>query len=160
MNRALAWLAAALGGALVAGPGMAAPMELELPTLDGARFFHLSEARGRQVVLNFWDDECPPCVREMPMLDRAAKSRRDVLFVGVTVAVRRRAQDFLESHAVSYLQLAGPPESRGLLRRFADRAGALPHTAVLRPDHTLCAVHTGEIDAAWLDAALGRCAAD
>jgi len=157
MNRALMGLAAAIA-ALAVSAAAPAPMELELPTLDGARFFHLSEARGRLVVLNFWDDECPPCVREMPMLERVSRSRRDVLFVGVTVAERRRAETFLDSHAVSYLQLAGPPEPRGLLRRFSNRAGALPHTAVLRRDHTLCAVHTGEIDAAWLDAALSRCA--
>ena len=159
MNRALAALAMAIAAALAAVATAAEPLDLELPTLDGARFFKLSQVRGRAVVLNFWDDECPPCVREMPMLERASKSRHDVLFVGVTVAERRRAQEFLESHAVSYLQLAGPPEPRGLLRRFANRAGALPHTAVLRPDHTLCAVRTGEIDAAWLDAALSRCAA-
>jgi len=158
MNRAFAWLAAAIVAALASVASAAQPIELELPTLDGARFFSLSQARGRLVVLNFWDDECPPCVREMPMLDRASKARSDVLFVGVTVAERRRAQNFLEAHGVSYLQLAGPPEPRGMLRRFSDRAGALPHTAVLRPDHTLCAIHTGEIDAEWLDAALNRCA--
>lgn len=134
------------------------PVELELPTLDGGSFFSLLQAGDRPVVLNFWDDECPPCVREMPLFDRTAKARRDVLFVGVALTERRRALDFLEAHAVDYLQLAAPPEPRGVLRRFSNRTGALPHTVVLRADHTLCAVRTGEVDAAWLKAALDRCA--
>lgn len=136
----------------------AGPMDLELAALDGTRFFSLSQARGRPVVLNFWDDECPPCVREMPLLDRVSKARNDVLFLGVALAERRRSLDFLELHPVGYLQLAGPPEPRGVLRRFSNGAGALPHTVVLRPDHTQCAIRTGEVDAAWLDAALNRCA--
>ncbi len=157
MRRTLQLLLAAGLAALGHVACASAQLDLELPTLDGARFFSLSQVRGRPVVLNFWDDECPPCVREMPLFDRVSQARNDVLFVGIALAERRRSLDFLEAHAVTYLQLAAPPEPRGVLRRFSNRIGALPHTVVLRPDHTLCAIRTGEVDAAWLDSALSRC---
>ena len=135
----------------------ATPMDLELPRLDGQAFFRLSAVRSGPVVINFWDTECPPCSREMPLLDRFARSHPDALVIGVSLAPRARTRDFLDERPVGYLQLLGPPEPRGLLRRFRDPAGALPHTVVLRQDHSLCATRTAEVSREWLDAALQRC---
>jgi len=140
--------------------GAAGTMELELPTLDGQRFFRLSDEQGRLVVVNFWDTECPPCVHEMPLLDKIARSHPDAIFVGVTVSDRNRAQNFLEEHAVGYLQLLGPHDPKGVLRRFGDPSTALPHTAIVRRDHSLCATHTGEVSLDWVNAALSRCRSD
>jgi len=134
-----------------------APLDFELPTLDGKRFFRLSETHNRITVVNFWDTECPPCVREMPLLNRISKLHPDVLFIGATVSERNKARDFLDDHPVGYLQLAKPPDPGGFLRRFGDPVGALPHTIVLNNDHSLCAMRTGEIDQDWIDSALQRC---
>ena len=132
-------------------------LDFELARLDGREFFRLSAGRGGPVVINFWDTECPPCAREMPLLDRVARARPDALMVGVSLAPRGQTRDFLDGHPVGYLQLLGPAEPRGLLRRFGDPTGALPHTVVLREDRSLCEAHTGEVSREWLDAALLRC---
>ena len=133
------------------------PLDFELPTLDGKRFFRLSETGKRIIVVNFWDTECPPCVREMPLLDKAAKSHPDAFFIGVSVSERNKARNFLADHPVGYLQLAKPTDPAGFLRRFGDRVGGLPHTMVLKVDHSLCETRTGEIDQNWIESALQRC---
>ncbi|MBE3551969.1 MAG: TlpA family protein disulfide reductase [Kyrpidia tusciae] len=60
------------GGGPKAAVGQSAP-ELTLTDLEG-RTFHLSDYRGRVVVLNFFTSWCPPCQQEAPDLARFARS--------------------------------------------------------------------------------------
>lgn len=61
-----------VAGAQAAGfearPATAAP-ELHARDLNGAPRT-LADYRGKVVVLNFWASWCPPCLREMPSLER------------------------------------------------------------------------------------------
>lgn len=51
--------------------GSAAP-DFSLPGLGGSQQ-GLNEAQGKPVVVNFWATWCPPCVEEMPLLDKYAQ---------------------------------------------------------------------------------------
>jgi peroxiredoxin len=68
--------------------GMAAP-EFELPDLEGARH-RLADFRGKVVVLNFWATWCPPCIDEMPSLEKLhrALAERGVAVVAISVDER------------------------------------------------------------------------
>ena len=52
------------------------------------RELRLSELRGHPVVLNFWSRDCPPCVSELPNLERLSQQGRSRgSFRVVTVSV-------------------------------------------------------------------------
>ncbi len=53
--------------------------------------------------------------------------------------------------------LYGPSEPRGLLARFGNPHGGLPHTVLLDAKRQTCAQRTGEVDEDWLRNALNRC---
>jgi thiol-disulfide isomerase/thioredoxin len=136
---------------------------LDFELADGRRFMRLSALPPRTTVVNFWRFDCPPCVREMPLL--ADLARQDLARV-VTIALQRPSETEYQSPpavtaalAPPVIALHGPSEPRGLLGRFGDPRGALPHTVVLDARRRPCAQRTGEISAAWLAEAVARCKA-
>jgi len=142
------------GGAARAAPP---PMSLQLPLLDGSRFVKLSELTDRAVVLNFWGSECPPCVREMPLLASLSSQYADVQFLGVATDSRELAMRFVDRFRPPYPQLIATSRADVLMRRFGNTTGGLPYTVVLTPSHQLCAAHVGEVDASWIAGAISRC---
>jgi cytochrome c biogenesis protein CcmG, thiol:disulfide interchange protein DsbE len=129
-------------------PGKAAP-PLRLPTLDGGTL-DLAALRGRPVVVNFWATWCEPCVREFPLLARAAAGHRAERLAVVGVLVQDRpdaARAFVRQHG------GGWPMGVDADRRTADAWGVvgLPHTVFVRPDGTLAAHQLGELTPATLD---------
>jgi len=134
-----------------------AVQELELPEINGARMLRLSAYVAQPLVLNFWSSDCPPCVAEMPLLEKASARHPNVQFIGIAVDSRLKAQQFLLTQQVNYVQAVAPLQSDGILRRFGNRKGVLPFTVVLDRTHRLCRSKSGGVDADWLDRTLRTC---
>ncbi|MBO8170642.1 MAG: thiol-disulfide oxidoreductase ResA [Bacillaceae bacterium] len=66
--------------------GAKAP-DFVLPELRGGTI-QLSDLKGKGVVLNFWGSWCPPCVEEMPALNRAYHKYQDdgVEIIGINIS--------------------------------------------------------------------------
>jgi peroxiredoxin len=129
-------------------PGRPAPA-LRLPTLDGGRL-DLTALRGRPVLVNFWATWCEPCVREFPLLRRAAAAHRADRLAVVGVLTNDRpaaARAFTRRHGATW------PVAVDDRATTATRWGAvgLPHTFFIRPDGTLAAHQLGELTQATLD---------
>jgi thiol-disulfide isomerase/thioredoxin len=130
-------------------PGRAAPA-LRLPALGGGRV-DLAALRGRPVLVNFWATWCEPCVREFPLLAKAAATHRGgrLAVVGVLVEDRQdAARAFVARHGGAW------PVGVDADRRAAAAWGVtvgLPHTFFVRPDGTLASHQLGELTPASLD---------
>jgi cytochrome c biogenesis protein CcmG, thiol:disulfide interchange protein DsbE len=76
-----------------------------LKTMDG-RPFSMDALKGKPVLLNFWFIKCPPCVEEMPVLNRFRKSFGDsVHFVAVTFDTKQDVQQFLKKQQFNFLHI-------------------------------------------------------
>jgi thiol-disulfide isomerase/thioredoxin len=150
----------ALWAAIGAARAAADTAVLQLPSLDGSKFVQLTDFTGRPMLLNFWGSECPPCVRELPLLAAQAMQHPGVQFLGIAVDERTRAEQFLAGRTLAYPQLIATSQPEVLLRRFGDRFGALPFTVVLNARHEICTVRLGEVDAGWVTGALQACGRD
>jgi thiol-disulfide isomerase/thioredoxin len=127
-------------------------LDFELARIEGSSFVRLSELPPRLTLVNFWRADCPPCVAELPLLlDAAPRLGFRLVTVSLqTLAETRAHWPRVPGAPDDHVALLGPPEPRGLLRRFGNRSGAIPYSVLLRKDGSLCAAHSGEISAAWL----------
>ena len=61
--------------------------EFSLKSTDGKATIKLADYRGKVVFLNFWATWCPPCLEEMPAMQRVYERYRDRGLVVVAVSV-------------------------------------------------------------------------
>ncbi len=83
-------------------------------TTDNGRTISRSDFGGRLLVLNFWATWCPPCIEEMPSLDRLQQRFASSGLVVLGISVDRDSdayRRFLERARVSFLT-ARDPEAR------------------------------------------------
>ncbi|WP_422892214.1 prolipoprotein diacylglyceryl transferase family protein [Luteimonas dalianensis] len=148
----LAWAAA--GGALWWMQQSAPPLpDIALTTLDGSPV-GLDQYSDGPMVVNLWATWCPPCRREMPVLQRAQAAYPDVAFVlvnqGEDVDTISR---FLLEEGLDLRDILRDPHSRTMAETGAR---ALPTTLYFDTDGRLVDTHLGELTGASLADTLRR----
>lgn len=106
----------------------------------------LADHRGHPLVLNFWATWCPPCVREMPALDRFARDfgPRGWRVIGLAADKPEPVREFLARTPVSYaIGLAGFAGIE-LSRRLGNLGGGLPFTLLFGRNGALLQRRMGE----------------
>lgn len=68
--------------------------DIELKTLDGATL-KLSQYRGKVVVLNFWATWCPPCLAEMPSMEKLYRMFPDGNLIMLAVNTEENGAEIL-----------------------------------------------------------------
>jgi len=120
---------------------------MELVTAQGENLT-LSLRSGKPLIINFWASWCPPCRREMPILQDAQQKYEDFEFIFVNQGeAPTKARQFLKGNSIElhnmYYDLAG---------RSASQLGAygLPTTLFYNSEGKLINSHMGELSEATL----------
>lgn len=127
--------------------------DLQLATLD-ERAISLREYVGQPIVLNLWATWCPPCRREMPVLEQAQNEFPDVAFVLVN-------QGESVQQTLAFLESEGLDLTHVLLDQASDtmrtlRTGGLPTTFFFDAQGQLVDLHLGEITMADLQGMIAQ----
>jgi peroxiredoxin len=115
--------------------------DFTIATVTGSSF-RLSAHRGRPVFVNFWATWCPPCLEEMPAMERLLRAQKDAGLVMLAVTVDANPKlvaPFVERHRFTFT--VGLDAKMELAHTYGVRA--LPSSFVIDRDGRLTAIAIG-----------------
>jgi peroxiredoxin len=93
--------------------GTPAP-DFTLPGLDG-EMVRLADQKGKVVFLNIWATWCPPCVQEMPSMEKLYQQLKGEDFEILAVSIDKKGAEavlpFMKKHKLSFTALIDAKES-------------------------------------------------
>lgn len=140
----------------IPGNGNPAP-DIRFQDLSGAPV-RLSDLAGRAIVLNFWATWCPPCRREMPMLDEFHANYRGKGLSVIGLAIDEppgQVRRFVESIGVTYPIWVDAPRSESgfdYSQEVFTRYGGvgLPMTVFIDRAGVIRRIYVGELSRGFL----------
>jgi thiol-disulfide isomerase/thioredoxin len=118
-------------------------LDFETP---GPKRLAMASLRGKPLVLNFWATWCPPCVREMPALDRFARDHGEQGWqvLGLAADNAEAVRKFLAVTPVSFAIALTGFAGIDLSQRLGNGSGGLPFTVIFGRDGQVLQRHSGE----------------
>ncbi len=89
-------------------PLASAAADFSLQDMQG-KTHHLSDYRGKWVLVNFWATWCPPCLAEIPDLVSLQKAHKDIVVIGIAMdyASGKIVADFVTKYGINYPVVLG-----------------------------------------------------
>lgn len=139
-----------VGGAEAAAKTAQIAPNFTMSTVDGRRI-NLTDFQGKVVLVNIWATWCPPCVREIPRLQRTFEAYRDQGFVLIGMNTtfqddQAKVAKFVADQGITY-PVALDTEGVGA-RDYAGRL--MPTSYLINRSGKIVSVQVGEVDEAKL----------
>jgi thiol-disulfide isomerase/thioredoxin len=127
--------------------GSTAP-EMAIRDLTGKPIY-LKDFRGKPMVVNFWATWCPPCIKEMPMLERAHR-RGDIQVIAIASDEAADVRDFQKTQALT-MTVAVEDDAPGINRALRV-PNTIPYSVFFDANGKVVSVHHGAMSQADFDA--------
>lgn len=139
-------------GTLVLEEGSKRP-DAQLRAVDGSST-KLSAFDGRPLLINFWATWCPPCVKELPMLDALhQRSGLDGLqVIGIALDDATEVERFLGEVAVTFPMFLAEPGRVDLSTTLGNARAVLPYSVLIDAEGRIVRRKFGAFTEASLDA--------
>lgn len=107
----------------------------------------VQEWDGHVVVINFWATWCPPCREEIPEFVALQQkyATRGLQFIGIAIDEPEAVLAFMKATGINYPVLLGQLTGVDLSRKYGNRWGALPFTAMIDRQGQVVSVKGGSI---------------
>ncbi len=131
------------------GPGDLWSRVFEQP--DGG-MLAMQSFRGKPLLVNFWATWCPPCVEELPLLDRffRVNAPKGFQVAGIAIDQASAVRSFLARMPLGFPVALAGAEGLGLVKSLGNLAGGLPFSVVLGADGQLLHRKMGKVTEAEL----------
>ncbi len=121
-----------LSGRPLLGKGVTAP-NFTLPDFEN-KIVTLSDYKGKVVLLNIWATWCPPCVAEMPSMEKLYQELKDegfeILAVSVDESGAKEVIPFMKKHKLTFLALT---DTKGDIKSLYQTTG-VPESFIIGKD--------------------------
>lgn len=105
--------------------------DMSFPTPSGSKLV-MQSLRGSPLLVNFWATWCPPCVEELPLLDKFYRENvsNGWQVLGLAIDQPDPVKRFLQRTPVSYPIGLASFDGMTLTRTLGDNVGGLPFSVV------------------------------
>lgn len=133
--------------------------QFELADRDG-RKRTLGEWKGRPLMVNYWATWCPPCRKEIPLLNevRAAHRAMKLEIVGIAIDFREDVLKYAVEHPISYPLLIDDNENMVAMKAMGMTNSPFPFTVFADSRQRILTVKIGELHREDVEMILDRLA--
>lgn len=114
-------------------------VDTDLYDLEG-KIHHLTELKGKYILLDFWSSGCGPCILSIPEMGEIQEIYKDRLtIVSLSSDTERRWKDASAKHSITWYNWSDKKQISGLYLKYGVRG--VPHYVLISPE--------GKITSTW-----------
>jgi thiol-disulfide isomerase/thioredoxin len=120
--------------------------QFELADRDGKKRT-LGDWKGRPVMVNYWATWCPPCRKEIPLLNqlRADHKAQKLEIIGIAVDFREDVLKYAQEHPITYPLLINDDENMVAMKAMGLPNAPFPFTVFADSQQRIVAIRFAEL---------------